>query len=1279
MQPQIKQMNGVMDLDSPNDVIGRGSHSIAYNGRFRGIGNNLRFETIAGTTLITNNLPAGNNENIGAIYDGLKKRIIFANYNSSGNHGIYIFSTESFTVTPLIITGTNTIGDPLRFTLNGFIANMNILYGDDQQGDIFYFLNSQKEPCQININQQLAGSYGIFQRSFFDVCKEPLSVPLYVTYENDSTVKVNNLRKKVIKFKGRKHFNNKDRSVTSSQGVLPLPVNWQDSAIDKDPTKNCRIAITIETGDSNVKKLEILGAIAGAASGGNTGTPNTFGDYFSIITLDKAELGIPDNDLYTYRFFNDQAYLPIDVKESIQEFDWVPLQANAQELLNGNVPVYGGILEGYDKVVSSNVISTSSIIQRTTQPPYTFACSQSGDSGFGTGNIHTVVIGTIAIGNLFTFQTTNQTISFAATATTTANVIAGLSAAATVAGFTIISSDTENLVVIKTGESLLRFLATPIVIAVSDSFVYDWNSRYSFGIVYFDAKGRTNGVVFPASSIQTNGYSESSGTPTIPKILFSISGRPPIWATYYQIVRTKNTTKADTFYWISDKTFKDATYAYISIESLNAFIKTNPSSKFLAYGFSPNDRIRFIKVLSGSVNTIYTQQDFEIIEEKFDPEINGVVQIGQYLKIALPATSGTFDFGTSDFYNYFINLYTPAESASEGLDVYYEFGERYAIGNAGTINAFHQGMLQNQTSNLVTPATFEFTQGDNYYRNRIINTGDVISYKLIAGTLATSTIIGQAQVSESLPNTNFTTALTVTQQAFINNYNSPGWTINVNTFTYTFAVTGTINLRTVNSTTAPFIIQIYVVFGTTTVLYVLGNKSGPTAAGVDVIFNVSQSIVMPPNSKAFLVMNTTDNAFRVNLVSGNLIYTQSALTYTVGCPDPSFSDYFEANVNSNGRTWANDPNATQSFIGNILRWGLNYEALTNLNLSNRFYFENFDEIDLDKGDIMRFKVRERIMRIFQKRACSQVGIYTKFVQDSGNTNILTTTDDIIAKNNVQYQGSVGIGDYATNLASATIADYFVNPYTGEEYRLSNDGLINLSEKYLGEYTIKQLLTPYTNNYLRPNGSTAKIIKYFDFLESNAGTILQAGIYNGENVPNYNFSFNEPRNAFGLFYNIFPDFALGFEDKVAYWKNGQLYINNNDAEQNKFFGTQFGSSIKLIFNDQVAIKKVMDAISYQSNKVWVSDQDGDILTSYINQQTELRQSSNLIEQDFSEEDGLQYAALLCDKNSGEDPRLALVEGDVLQGNWISIVFRYRGSEFSYLYLPSLIYQINQRNY
>lgn len=1289
MPIDVHQFSGFLNSDDSNEVINPMHHKMAWNGRFRGLGNNMRFESVEGTTILSNPyLPTGNNECIGAFYDEIDGLIISFNCNSKGNHAIYQYDLSalpSVAWSRIIQVGYNTDGDILGFTLTSPIYAVKMLYGDTTQGNTLYFNNCQRQPCQVNIKKALAGTYGTIERSFINVIKAPAIMPPAVVFENDNTVTVNNLRKKLPKVKIRYVYSSKEKPVTSSESVLPLPINYTDTDIDKDPTKNCRIGIVLPTGAADVAKIEVLIAFAGMVDASGTAFPNIFSDYILAATLDKTLLSIPSNDVYTFRFYNNQSYVPIDVEESIQLFDLVPLTANALEMLNGNVPIYGAITEGYDPVVVLGTATSSSEPAQTTQPKFIFVSNQSGDSGFGTGNIHSIVLGTITIGDTFNIYTTNQTITFIATVAATANVITGLSAAAVSAGFTVVSSDTENLTIIKTGEVLLRYLAVPILIPVSDSFIYDRNSRYNYVIEYLDGDGRNNGSQTSAGmNVQTINYTETTpGTPDIPLLQLSINSRPPLYAKYYHICRTKNLTKLKKLEWISDRTYKDTDtlitqYAYISIENLNTYILNNPSSKFLAYDWSAGDRIRFMKVLSGTVNTIYTNEDFEILSQVFSPTINGVIYLGQFLKIALPATTGTFDFGTSAFFNYFIELYTPAKSVAGGLDVEHEFSERYSIGNSGMATAFHQGMNQNQTPDLITPATFTFTQGDFCYRNRTINTGAEFKYFIQNYEQGIGrTTMGVSYVSETYNDPNVTPGSSPNQDLVGFNIatNTDRALLNILTGTYTFRIQGTINV-TFSDFAENFAYYLEDSAGNVTNL--VAPQPIPQGASV---FNFDNTFQMAPNTRIFIFAYSEGDFHNSKTYVQTDIKITRVLAYTVGCIDPNFSDFFQSAVNSNGRETFVDPNAAQVFNPTLMRWGLAYEPNTNINQANRFKTLNFDEIDRSFGQIQVFKVRDRILRIFQERKCAQTGVYSKYLQDSGNTNVLTTTDDIITKNNVQYyEGNYGLGDQPTSLVSGKIQDYFVDPVRGYQLRLSNDGLIPISELYKGQFFIQPLFPPYNKDYLRLNGGIAKILGCYNFFEEEYITILQGGTLNGNTILDYTFSFNEKRNSYCSFFDYHPEWIICAEDVLYSWKNGQMYIHNNKSAGNytQFYGVKYSTSIDLVFNKDVQVKKTFMALSYEGNQLWTAPNDGDILTSQPNVQTGLPQISKLKDFDFNIQEGLYYAGMKRDINSRSNPLDAWYNGDYLKGTNVRIKLTYIGNDFAWLFLPSLNWIPSPRN-
>jgi len=1282
----IKQFSGILNTDDSNETLPLVHHKFAMNGIFR----NGRFEGVLGNTLKTNSfLPAtGTNENIGAFFDELRQKIYFFNYNSAALHGIYQYDISTGNFLRLILNGFNTDGDVLNFTLDGFIYAVKMLYGDDVQGDTLFFNNSQREPCQVNIKTALAGGYGTIKRSFLNVIKAPLSIPPLQTYEDDATVTINNLRKKLFKFKLRAVYKDNLKSVWSSQGEMALPTNYLDTAIDKDPTKNCKIALVVPTGKEDVVKIEIAVAVSNG---------NGFGDYELCHVIDKVKDGVPNNDITIYRFLNDKVTSPIDVVDSIQTQDYVPLKAVSLEFLNGNVPIYGCITEGYNPITIDATIASSSIRQKTTQNPFIFTANQSGDSAFGTGNIHIVLVGSVRIGDSYSISTSTDTFSYGAAVATTTDVINGLSASALSLGYTIVSSDANNLVVTKANSVLQRVVATPILIDVSNSYVYDYNSVYNFCFVYFDGDGRTIGSQISNSmSFKTDGYTETSTIPNIPKATLTLNSRPPLEAKYFQIGRSKNLSKLKTFYWITDRTFKNDKFAYIGIDNLNNYIKNNPSSSFLAYDFSTDDRIRFIKKVESTV-TVFSDKDFTILSQEINPEINGVIQQGQFLKIALPAVSGTFDFGANGFNNYLINLYTPAKLNAEGLDSYYEFGERYTIGDAGLSTRYHQGMTQNQTSNLSQPAIFEFIKGDCYLRKKIVGVGAEYEFQITDGNISRRNFtVGCNFVSSTLTDVNVTTGnsplqgTTIPDPIFDPSTNTTREILEVLAGSYNFRVQGSVSYK-LDSFDDDFCFYLLRRDGYITSIVkefrvpYLPNTYiwQPTTKGIIQSSTFDVMVSMAAGQRLFILGISKSTSSQPKVIYSSKITITNYLNYEETFVNQDFSDFFKSAVNSNataGRTFNVDENAAQVTIPSLLRWGLDYEPNTNINRSNRFRALNQTEADRSYGAIQAMKARGNSLRIFQERKCATTGIYETIIQ-SGNSNILAKTDEILSKNSFSYyQGDFGVCNQPTGLVHGKSQDYFIDTIRNYHCRLGGGGGVEpISELYKGQFFIQPKFGFYSNNYVRASGAKSKIIGYYDFAEEECVMFLQDGTLGGSTIPYNTFSFNEKRNAYCSFFDLQPENIISANDVTYAWKNGEMYIHNNTTNYCNFFGVQYYPSIKLVFNDKEIIKKSYNAIGYQSNQIWESNTIGDINTSLKNTQTGLYQQSSLILQDYNIEEGLRYADLLRDANSGLNAQLALLEGDELNGNWIEINLKYIGSQQSWLYLPYVSYQPMERNF
>lgn len=344
------QLVGGINLDDPESVLPKGYVRTVWNGSWRGSRGNKRLESTKGTNLVPNDqLPdTGINMTIGAHYDQIYKRIFFFNYNSEGVHCILIYNTLFGTFQTLIVNGSTTQGDVLGFNPTKRINSADIIYGDNTTGDLLVFIDSLGRPTKLNIQRYLAGTYNPIKRSYLDVCKAPPRMPPRVTYENDANSTVDNMRNSLFKFRTRYVYDDNDKSVYSTGSICALPNIPFSQTVDSDPTQNCRMSVYFSTGDPDVIKIELWV---------QQSTDGVTQDWLLINSFNKAVLGLNNNDVYRFLFYNDGVYTSGVEVDILQFYDYVPLNVVCQALLNGNVIMYGGCTEGYNPTPINATIS----------------------------------------------------------------------------------------------------------------------------------------------------------------------------------------------------------------------------------------------------------------------------------------------------------------------------------------------------------------------------------------------------------------------------------------------------------------------------------------------------------------------------------------------------------------------------------------------------------------------------------------------------------------------------------------------------------------------------------------------------------------------------------------------------------------------------------------------------------------------------------------------------------------------------------------------------------
>ena len=770
MRIERKMLSGVMNLDDPNESMPGTHHREAFNVLFKGNPGDMRAESIKGNRSVTNNgLQAGTNVCIGSYYDELKQRVFYFVYNSNGYDAIFSYNTITRNISTLLMSKVDSQSSEALFSFSpdNPISSVNILYRTEADGDILYWTDRNQRPMKLNLRDVDTTAnptkvYGAnWKKSYLTVSRPmPLLSPIckYLSEGSVASETVNNLKNKVYQFRYRWVYKDFTKSTWSPWSRLFAPEDVDSLSTEIDPLKNNTISVKYYSGGSDVLKIEIAARHS---------IDSVFSDPFLVETINKA--GLFDDNEYEYKFRNNEAYPYIDISESNQLFDYIPLKANAQELLNGNVVIYGGITEGRTPIDSTgsnvsisataalslvtNTITTTNFTA-TLHNQYTFIYDPV--KNYASGHYYYVFDGTPVVGDIYDFEFTLHKESLGdKTVTIQITVLAGETSASAIetkllaainsnsdfndyglsGGVTLGLNASDPAYPLKYG---IKVGGDPTGFAWQESgnFVavnyagggglppdptgvniacYKHKSRFSFGICYFDEYGVTNGVMTTDNLKIITPEIDSTdlgGTPlTIPKIEFSITNRPPTWAKYFSFVRTTNLTVFDFKTIITDLTAKDTvnSFAYLAITKLQV-----NKSGYPAYSFSKGDRVRII----GRKNNAEAVYDYPVLSLVSSADVTEITLTASNTWLKIPYDSSWMSvFGTNN--DYYIEVYTPAVSTGEESQVFYEFGETYKTKIDVNGNLVHSGTTQDQIIGAGSqPAKFVFIRGDIYSRLR---------------------------------------------------------------------------------------------------------------------------------------------------------------------------------------------------------------------------------------------------------------------------------------------------------------------------------------------------------------------------------------------------------------------------------------------------------------------------------------------------------------------------------------------------------------------------------
>jgi hypothetical protein len=200
----------------------------------------------------------------------------------------------------------------------------------------------------------------------------------------------------------------------------------------------------------------------------------------------------------------------------------------------------------------------------------------------------------------------------------------------------------------------------------------------------------------------------------------------------------------------------------------------------------------------------------------------------------------------------------------------------------------------------------------------------------------------------------------------------------------------------------------------------------------------------------------------------------------------------------------------------------------------------------------------------------------------GSKNVISSTNVLGAI--MPYAGDFGISKNPESYSRYGNRAYFSDKNRGVILRLSGDGLEPISRYGLEDYFRDKL------------ANAGKVIGSYDENKKEYNitfTIIESHSTISSSEYNETVSFKEDVNGWNSRKSFIQDSGLSLNNIYYTFKNGEIWSHNNET-RNNFYGTQYNSSVKFIFNDAPGSVKSFKTLNYEGSqaRVYVDDPDTD---------------------------------------------------------------------------------------
>ncbi len=265
-----------------------------------------------------------------------------------------------------------------------------------------------------------------------------------------------------------------------------------------------------------------------------------------------------------------------------------------------------------------------------------------------------------------------------------------------------------------------------------------------------------------------------------------------------------------------------------------------------------------------------------------------------------------------------------------------------------------------------------------------------------------------------------------------------------------------------------------------------------------------------------------------------------------------------------------------------------FNSRTNVNYINQF---NESEggltvsLDPQDGSVQKLYADDTQIVIFQEDKLSRSPINKDFIYSAEGGAIPVTSNTQFLGTIAPYSGDFGISKDPQSFASYGYARYFTDKNRGAVLRLSQNGIVEISNSGMGGFFRDALKT------------STEVIGSYDEYHGLYNVTIIGEAYEGDEDTNlatasdnyFTISFDENAKGWCSFKSFKQENGISLNNKYYTFSVGKLFEHNReDVNRNTFYGVTSDSYVEPVLNDSPSLVKTFNNISYEGTSGWELD-------------------------------------------------------------------------------------------